>query len=364
MLSCLIVKTSALGDIIQTLPVAQYLKEEKGVSSITWVAEESFVPLLEACPYIDKVIPIATQRWKRSLLKKGGGELFQFIRALRKEKFDLLFDLQGNIKSSFITLSARAFRKIGFAWKDLSEWPNGLATKEKIPVFREKQGYASSRYLRLVQGFFKDSEPFIFRPFSLALSEEEKKEVSQLLSHSALQTGPILMVACNSRWQTREMSQTQLVSFLEEVQKKYGFSFLLIYGNEREKERAHLLHHRFPCSSIIAGKMSIPAWQALMQGCQAAVVVDSSSLHLGIFCALPTFAVFGPSSIQIYNSPHPRHGGIQGPCPYGTPWTTRWANHCPKMRNCPTGACVKEMALDTILKSFDSWWKQLPSSTD
>src|SRR5690606_33551570 len=105
---------SALGDIITVYPVISYLKQRFPEAEIDWVAEKGFSGLVSSHPDVHRTIPIETKRWRKNRLSPATWKAVrQTCRELRRERYDLLFDFQGNIKSGIVTRLARANKKIG-----------------------------------------------------------------------------------------------------------------------------------------------------------------------------------------------------------------------------------------------------------
>ena len=132
-MNILVVKTSSLGDIIQSLSTLSLLKNFNSSISIDWIAEKPFCELLESHPLINKVIPIEIRKWKR-LSFKSFFEIHRAIKSLKQKKYDVLFDLQGNIKSGLITLLARAKEKVGYSFSSSAEWPNIFFTTHRYKI--------------------------------------------------------------------------------------------------------------------------------------------------------------------------------------------------------------------------------------
>jgi heptosyltransferase-1 len=89
-----------------------------------------------------------------------------------------------------------------------------------------------------------------------------------------------------------------------------------------------------------------------MKGMDLVISMDSLPLHLAGSLNIPTFGVFGPSSAQKYNpSPSP---AFQAACPYNEVFMKR----CPKLRTCPTGACLKNLEGDRLYKTFKEGFTQ------
>ncbi len=60
-----LVRLSALGDIVHTWPLAQALRDADSTHHVTWVVEEPFLPLIDGHPAVDATIAVATRRWRR-----------------------------------------------------------------------------------------------------------------------------------------------------------------------------------------------------------------------------------------------------------------------------------------------------------
>ena len=101
---CLI-KPSALGDIVQTLPLLPVLKERFPNAAISWVVGSQFAELLAGHPLLDEVIPFE---------RRGGARRFlSLLGTLRKRRFDLVFDLQGLLRTGVMTWATGAPVRVG-----------------------------------------------------------------------------------------------------------------------------------------------------------------------------------------------------------------------------------------------------------
>lgn len=112
----LIVRTSALGDVVHALPVLTALRRRLPNATIGWVIEETLAPLLDGHPDLDRVIPVRTRRWRRAPLSvgtlRGVGD---FTGAIQEFSADVALDLMGNHKSAAICALTMADRRVGLA---------------------------------------------------------------------------------------------------------------------------------------------------------------------------------------------------------------------------------------------------------
>ncbi|MDJ0652322.1 MAG: lipopolysaccharide heptosyltransferase I [Simkaniaceae bacterium] len=332
----LIVKTTSLGDIIQSLPVVTFLLKKFFQVQIDWVVEKSFKELLEAHPNIHRTIPVEISVWKKNLIQQRRA-IKKAIASLRKEHYDLLIDLQGNIKSGIITKFAHAKEKIGTTFSSAPEWPNALFLTRRYSL--NKKEPMVFQYLSLVQNHFKTQIDAVEMDLSLKISSEEEIWIASLLKE-----GKKVMVCPGSQWKNKKLSFSAWIELLEKEQSKNPCHFYLVWGSEKEKQEGVALHSQFPNYSTLLPKISLPVWQQLMSKMDLIYAVDSSALHLAATTKTPTFSFFGPSAAAIYQPLGKIHRSIQASCPYGKTFVKR----CPAIRTCKTGACLKNLRVENV----------------
>src|SRR5262245_11752685 len=109
-----LLKPSALGDIVHALPVLSALRHRYPSSRLTWIVNRSYEPLLRGHPHLDATMPFDRGLFKNGL-RFGAAKLFTFLTELRRQRFDLLIDLQGLLRSGVIAWASGAARKIGLS---------------------------------------------------------------------------------------------------------------------------------------------------------------------------------------------------------------------------------------------------------
>jgi ADP-heptose:LPS heptosyltransferase len=104
-----ILRTSHLGDIIHTLPLAYVIKNFSSGYEIFWIMEENYIKNFENLSFIDKFIPFKKEEFLKSL------------KQIRKENLDIILDLQGLYKTQIISFFSNSCKRVGFCLKDLKE---------------------------------------------------------------------------------------------------------------------------------------------------------------------------------------------------------------------------------------------------
>lgn len=344
----LIVKLSALGDIVQAFPTVEYLKKRFKNCHISWVVDKRCASLVKSHPSIDKTIIIDLKALKKQPVSLNS---LSYLKEIKKEiheiVYDCVFDLQGNIKSGFLTYLAKANEKAGFSWESLAEWPSGLATTTKVKV--PKKLNAKLSYLELLKGYFQDKEPFEEGVLKLKLSDDEEKKLKALVDQLFSSGKKIIFVCVGSAWPNKklpESSLTYLINTLSEQCKNCLFVFGP--GNDEEFEESYRISKQISQETFVLEKLSIPLFQHCLLRSSGVIAMDSFALHLAGASKKPTFGFFGPSLGEIYAPPINDSAYFQGECPYGITFVKR----CPKLRTCKTGACLREVPKAILLKSL------------
>ena len=349
----LIVKTSSLGDIVQTYPVVEYLKSNQHVDHVGWAVEERLSPLVRSHPLVDEVIGINT-----SFLRKVSSP-WNFLRLLvgERKKFssdswDVVFDLQGNCKSALYTWFASSSCKIGYGRKTAPEWPNVLATTHRINP--PSGGSMRDEYLWMVKKYFNDER--FFEPSNISLNLTSAQQVLFAQEMARWPIGKdVWMLVVGSRWPNKMCLSDSFKRVLSLVREKYHPYFIFVAGNGDELREVGVLAEHFCADSHVIYQPELPVLQRVMGQARAVVSVDSFLLHFAATTGVPTFGIFGPSLGKKYAPSGNRDEFFQGKCPYDIQFEKR----CPFLRTCHDGACLKNVDPSRIFKRIDTWYSAL-----
>jgi heptosyltransferase-1 len=358
--SFLIIKTSALGDVLQAFAAADYLRRQFPDAKIDWVVERSCQDLVKGHPFLDDVKVVDTKSWKKKIFKWATWQdIKKTISDLRACEYDAVFDLQGNIKSGLILHFIKAKAKVGFHKNSVAEKGNLLFTNVKIDVDPFLQ--IQHRYLQVVCKYLNESTPFDLQKQMLRISDREKlKFLSLCHSFPAKKQSLFLMIALGSNWDNKRLSESTAIDLLKLLAKKHDVHFFFVGGNQKEKDINRRISSHFPSISHIIEDVSIPLLQHLMTQMAGVLCVDSCALHLAARAGVATFSVFGPSSPYVYKPMGRYHAFKQGSCPYGQPFVSR----CPYLRTCATGACMKDLSAEEVYFDVSRWLAQLQGSEE
>lgn len=327
----MIIKMSALGDVVQALPVIPLLKERFPGSRIHWLVEESAEPVVRCHPGVDKVLVSRRTTWPAQLGKPAAWpEAISQVRSLVSElrkPYDIAIDLQGLLKSGIWMGLARARRKIGF--RRARERLNRLFLNETVEPTKDDL-HAVQRYLHLAAslGCSQMGEP----DFGLRAPGEAKSLIRGLLrSRGWDPDAPWAVLVPSARWQTKRWSQLAFARLGDRLFSSLGLQVAMVGVREDiallEGIRAKM---RNPALNL-AGSTNIPGLMAMLEMAKVIVSTDSGPMHMAAALGRPVVALFGPTAPWLTG-------------PYGTnSRVVRKEISCSPCfkRRCPTRACME-----------------------
>lgn len=352
----LIIKTSALGDVVQTLealgPISKSL-ERAGVG-LEWVTEPATAPLIALHPLVKMVHVVSTKKWRKQWYQKQTWlQIKEAISRLQYSTYDVALDLQGNVKSALIMRCVHAHKKIGFSRESASEWPASLGLDVQLHTSYERR--ARDVYRRGFEKAFEVSlaspnlRAEVFNPEDLLWSEYTFSEQTRSLEDYAI-------VALGSRWINKQPGKELALSLTRLLLEKTSQTLYVATGSQSElqfaKEVVQQIHH--PRLKLLP-QMELVEYAYAIYKSKWLIGADSLPLHLASWLQVPSFGIFGPSSDFYYAPQGPLHGSWQGSCPYGVEFVKR----CSQLRTCSTGACLRQAPNQMVLQSLEKWLNKL-----
>lgn len=289
----LLIRLSALGDIIHSLPAAVVLQKNFPDSQIDWVVSDKFENLVKNNPYVDNVYVMPLSKWRKSWLSpKTWTEIYKFTEALRKENYDIALDLHGMFKSAVILAFCGAKRRI--TYKDAREGSIFAANEYVKPKSKRphrnyhvtERHFDMLRHLRIEI----DSEHFFDNMAALLpdCSEKEKKHVDLLLEDFDY-SKPLIAIAPATTWVNKHWREE---NWREVILTCQNFANIILTGSNADTKLLERIG-KGSKAQILAGKTSLNELAEVFRRCDIVISPDSGSAHLA-------WAVCRPSVITIF----------------------------------------------------------------
>ena len=265
----LVIKLSSLGDLAHALLPVHALKERTG-AEIDWVVQPEYAGLLACCPDVGRVIEFPRRHFLKGVIP--------FLRALRKDRYDAIVDLQGLLKSALVARWARGERRIGPAWA--REGAHRLYDAQPLRRAGPRR-HAVDEMLDVVAlvapGEGVQSEPPLNFP-------EAASDGSP---------GPQVAFAPFSRWVTKNWPSEKFAELGRRLVAEMGCRIRIVGGRENEaqgEELARLIGER---ATNLCGRTDLVGLCSLLKNMDLLVAVDSGPLHWADALGVPLIAIFG-----------------------------------------------------------------------
>lgn len=308
----LIIKTSALGDILHALPVLDYLHRVSPGIKIDWVVEERNRELLDGNPLLNKIILFRSRIWRRKLyLPDTWRQIIHFCRQLREEEYDYVFDIQGNLKSGMISSKTRCSEIFGFTREELQESVNLLFTKYQISMHPDDQ-HITDKNLRIVRAPFGGNFDGMRFKSSIATSHHNDKNAEVLLS--TLSKGPNVLFHCGTTWRTKLWTKANWIELGRRILSRYADANILFsWGNRNELNTATTIAQSIGPGTRILDRYSLKGFCALIKKIDLVVGGDTGPVHLAAAVGTPTVSLYRSSDGMRSGPRGNRHVVIQTP---------------------------------------------------
>lgn len=338
----LVVKLTSMGDAVHLLPALTDLTAHYPEAVVDWMVEDSFAEIPRWHPSVDRIIPVATRRWRR-FNRASLTEFRQFWRHLRQVRYDMIIDAQGLMKSAIFARFARLQRggvRAGFSGDSIKESPAARLYAKRVSVPRDL--HAITRLRRLVAGAFSyplsDHAPDY--NIQLPASRTETNSAASIDAKSVL-------LLHGTTWATKHLPD-QLWRDLAAHITAQGYPVAVTWGNDVEKKRAEWIAQGDAPVTVIP-RAPLTEVAHLLSRAAGAVAVDTGLGHLAAALSLPCVSIYGSTNAELTGTRGARQVQLQSdyacaPC---------LLKKCPKLTaQITTPPCYQQFDAATI-------WQQL-----
>ena len=335
-MNILIVKLSAIGDVIHTLPSLGALRRRYPEADITWVVEEAAADLIQGHPDLDRVIVSRRKRWIGDLSNCRGGrawrEMRQFLQELRGRRYDLVIDFHGLFKSAAIVWLSGGRRKLGY---DSMQELSGLFYSEKIP--EDLGRHAVDRYLDFIR--YLGAEPGA-PEFFIPVDAANRALARDLLQAAGIAgKGAFVAVSPQALWETKLWANDRFARLCDRIVLELNRPVVFTGSDAEAVARIRAL--MTAPSVSLAGRTTLRDLACVYRDAALLITTDSGPMHLAAAVRTPVVALFGPTD-----------PGRTGPYGEGHVVLRRDMTCSPCFaKTCETRRCMLEITVDEVYEA-------------
>ena len=283
----LIIRLSAIGDIIMASALIPALSEAYPEARLTWLTEEVNVDLLQGNPRLDKIVVWPRQRWRK--LRREGHylllfrEVRAFVRELRQPGYDLVLDMQGLLKSAVWAYLSGCKTRIGLGSREGSQWlmTQTLDTRTETPRI-------GGEYLKLANALGAAPKHF---DMDIKPAEGTRQEAGELLAGSGINGDFVVLCPFTTRPQ-KHWFEERWAELARRFADGRGLQVIML-GGPGDKESADRIAANAPELVNLTGRTNLIQCASIIGRAALVVGVDTGLTHLGTAMKTPTLALFG-----------------------------------------------------------------------
>ena len=319
MVKFLVVRFSSIGDIILTTPVVRHLKKQVENTEIHYLTKQSFAPLLEANPYIDRVHAYS-------------GDMKSCLRELKKEGIDYVIDLHHNTRSARIKFG---LKRVDFSVRKLNtlKWLFVNIKLNRLPGI-----HMVDRNLETISAFISERDQ---EGLDYFIPEGERVLLSGL--PEGFREGYIAL-AIGAMHSTKKLPVDDLIRLCEKLPEP-----VVILGGPGDLETGDAIASALPGKLILntCGAYSIHQSASLVEQALLLITHDTGLMHIGAAFRKKIIVIWGNTVPEFGMVPYkadPASVNFQVPDLPCRPCSKIGYRQCPKKHF----RCMKEQDLDAI----------------
>jgi len=281
-----IVRLSAMGDIIHSAIVLQFIKNIYPEAKIDWIVEKSMSAILKDNNDIDETIEVELKKFKKT---KKLSDLFEQIKIIKSlPKYDYIIDMQGLLKSALITKFMKG-EVYGFDKDSIRESIASFFYKHKInmpydanTIDRNVQVVSKSLNLGVTSTNIYEKKPFLFY-----------KDENQIIYNYLKKDKKNIIFVIGSTWTSRNYPKEKFVEVANELKE----NILVIWGSEQEKIDGEYIEQNSEFATLVP-RTDLNTLKALVGQCDLLIGNDTGPTHMAWAMNVPSITIFGPTPVS------------------------------------------------------------------
>jgi 3-deoxy-D-manno-octulosonic-acid transferase/heptosyltransferase-1 len=363
----LLIKLSAVGDVVHSIPVLNKLRRRYPTARLDWLVTPQIAELLRHHPAITNVIEFAREDWSTPWRLAPFASSARLAARLRAADYDLVLDLQGQLRSAVFAFATGAPVRIGFdkprarvweassrklpdearkhAWQGAREG-SWLAYTHHIPV-PTLDLHAVDRYLSIGPMLALDEGA---ADFTFPIPREASDRIDDLMHYYGAAEAKLVAMAPGTNWQTKQWRSDAFAEVARYFLQK-GFAAVLI-GSDREHVVCQEVAGLAPGAVNLAGETTLSELAALIRRAAICVTNDSGPMHLAVALDRAVVSIFGPTD-PVWVGPYRRDGAVlraELPC---SPCYLRQLSRCTHAH-----ACMHDISARAVIERMESILQQ------
>lgn len=296
----LVIQLGDIGDVILTFPTLFALKTTYPHAKLSVLLREGRSELLEGLPYVDNFFEI--RKYRGSYFKRIWDQCI-FLKTLRSQRFDLLFDLRADDRGAVMARISGAAVRGALYYKDVPFWRNRMFTHLTEPASSYEMEGPTEQSLRIVKSF-GIGKGLKIPDFPVTESIRERVRTTlpiDLASRSWITISPF------SRWSYKDWPYENWIEIFNWLWSEYKIAVLIVGAREERSKADEIIQACRGRAYNFAGRTRLSELVELIRMSKMHVGVDTGAVHIAAAVGTPTITIYGPTYLAGWSHPGRKH---------------------------------------------------------
>lgn len=342
-MNILIVKLSAIGDVIHTLPALNAIRKQYPEAHITWLIEEEASSIIEGHRALDQILVSKRKKWAKEFISASWWhalkEAYAFIKQLRNTRYDLIFDFHGLLKSGILIWLAKGNRKIGYGRGMAHQECSYLFLNERIPsVSMENHALIINMMMLKAIGIQTDEITY-----DMPVSSADHRAAELLLEqHGIRPSEPVAAINPVAKWETKLWSNRSFSELADRMIEQFNARIIFTGSSSDRKVITEIISNMKHSAHDFSGQTPLKTLAALYTKIDFLVSTDTGPMHICAAMGTPVVALFGPTAPWRTGPFGPIHKVIRADLK---------CSPCFK-RACDTRECMNQISVEMVINTI------------
>ncbi len=280
----LVIKLRAIGDVIMATPVIDNLRAAWPQARIDFLTEKMCLPIVKDHPEIEEHLVFDRAALEKNSKIGALGQNLDFLRRLRRNRYDVVFDLFGNPRTALFTLATGAKYRVGY---------NFRGRKYAYNIVVENRGDRIHEVLFNLDALLAVGVPVTTTRLRVETGEEHKRFAGDFFRQAGLNRA-VVGLNVSGGWYTKKWPLQAFAGLADRLVEKYGVSILIFWG-PGERDEATEVQKMMQQPSVLAPKSDLQQLAALLEKTDILISNDSGPLHLATAVGTRVVGIYGPT---------------------------------------------------------------------
>lgn len=285
----LVVKLRAIGDVVLSTIVLENLRSAFPAARIDFLTEDYCKEVVLGNPILNKILVFDRHALAEMAPVKRFRENLKFVRDVRNQQYDLVFDFFGNPRSAFLTWVTGAKVRVGYDYRVRKNAYTHIVDSRANTIHEAEWHLDALRALDI---------PIVERKLNFEVGRGSRKFAESFWQDNHLHGEKVVALNFSGGWPTKKWPIDRFAHLADVLIEKYNTKILILWGPGEREMAAHLAK-LITNTTLLIPETNLKQLAAILEKVDFVVTTDSGPMHIAAAMGTPCVALFGPTNYHL-----------------------------------------------------------------